>query len=136
VTVNAEDVASLAEHLRHAFEAAVRVRPEMPATIDARFLRRLAGAVSAYEAAHGILSPVDPPPGSPGPHTPSLRRQTCPGCGEAEFEAVSDGWAVRIVCRRCRSCWRPLRRSLALTAPDSCPSCDLSDRCVNRSTAD
>jgi hypothetical protein len=49
------DVAALAEYLHRSVEEAVHWEGHA-ATVEGRFLRRLAGALSAYEAAYGILS--------------------------------------------------------------------------------
>lgn len=52
------DVAALAEHLRQSVEEAIHWHGHT-ATVEGRFLRRLAGALSAYEAACGVLKPME-----------------------------------------------------------------------------
>ncbi|HKN91918.1 MAG TPA: hypothetical protein VJ622_16760 [Acidimicrobiia bacterium] len=53
-----DDVAALAEELRLRIAPAAGWQNTSPATVEGRFLRRLVGALSAYEAAHGILTPT------------------------------------------------------------------------------
>jgi hypothetical protein len=61
-----DDVAALAAHFRQAMDSTVPWQQTSPSTLEGRFLRRLVGALSAYEAAHGILAPADAGAGRPG----------------------------------------------------------------------
>ena len=126
------DIAALVAHLRRDVEQAVQSERTAAGTVEGRFLRRLAGALSAYEMAHEILACAEGPVPVSSGKAPALTRQPCPVCDSSEFEAVSGEWSVHVVCRRCGTCSRPGLRALVLTDPDSCPGCDLTDRCTNR----
>jgi hypothetical protein len=133
----AGDIVALAAHLRQNVEHAIRGQEDGDAGgdtggVEGRFLRRLFGALSAYEAAYGILGAPEP---ALGPSEPSpLTRQFCPSCGGSEFEAVAAGWTLHLLCRDCNTCSRPGRRALVVTAADTCPGCEFITICSNRAT--
>lgn len=118
----------LAVSLRQTVDHAVRARAGDAASVDGRFLRRVIGALSAYETAQEIL---DTP--SEAPQGRGLATQHCPACGSPEFAAVSGRWVVHLFCRRCNSCARPGRHGLVLTNAAACPGCEFAERCTNRS---
>jgi hypothetical protein len=117
-------VAALAVNLRQDVDHALRAQPTDAGSIEGRFLRRLIGALSAFETAQRIAAPSE--------SGRDLSLQHCPTCGSSEFEAVSGGWVVHLVCRRCDSCSRAGRRGLVLTNAATCPGCDFAERCTNR----
>jgi hypothetical protein len=119
-----DGIASLAVTLRQNVDQALRVRPTDADSVEGRFLRRLFGALSAFEAAQRIAAPSEP--------ARELNVQRCPVCGSSEFEAVSGGWVVHLICRRCDSCARAGRRGLVLTNAATCPGCEYAERCTNR----
>lgn len=122
----------LAASLRQTVEHAVRARAVDAASLDGRFLRRLVGALSAYETAQEILDAPEQFPQPPPVPGRGLATQRCPACGSQEFTAVSAGWVVHLVCRRCNSCARAGRHGLVPTKRESCPGCDFAERCTNR----
>jgi hypothetical protein len=126
------DVAALAEHLRQSVGPAAHWHDGSTTTVEGRFLRRLAGALSAYEAAHGILKPTEFRERSAGGRRP-LARQSCPVCGATSFEAVGAGGDLRLICRSCQVCCRPGTRFLVPTDGAWCPGCELGDRCTRPS---
>lgn len=101
-------------------------------SVDGRFLRRLVGALSAYETAQEILDVPEQLAQPPEARGRGLATQRCPACGSPEFTAVSGGWVVHLICRRCNSCARAGRHGLVLTNAASCPGCDFAERCTNR----
>jgi hypothetical protein len=125
------DVAALAEHLRQSVEPAAHWHVGSVATVEGRFLRRLAGALSAYDAAHGILKPTEPRERSAAGHRRPLARQSCPVCGATSFEAVGTRGHLRLICRSCQVCCRPSAGFLVPTERASCPGCELEDRCTD-----
>jgi hypothetical protein len=121
---SADGVAALAVSPRQDVDHALRAQPTDAGGVEGRFLRRLIGALSAFETAQQIAAPSEP--------GRALSLQRCPACGSSEFEAVSGGWVVHLVCRRCDSCARAGRRGLVLTNAATCPGCDFAERCTNR----
>jgi hypothetical protein len=129
----AGDILALAVHLRQNVEHAIQAEIGESASVEGRFLRRLSGALSAYEAAYGILAAPEVALTSSGPAP--LTRQFCPSCGRSEFEAVSGGWTLHLLCRHCNTCARPERRALIETDPDTCAGCEFITICTNRNAA-
>ena len=123
------DVAALAEDLRRRVTPPSRWHETSGTTVEGRFLRRLWGALSAYEAAHGILTPDGRRDRRAVGGRRPLARQSCPSCGASEFEAVGASDVIRLVCRRCRSCSEPCNGSLVLAHAGACPGCDLGLDC-------
>lgn len=130
----AGDILALAAHLRHNVEHALLAELGESGSVEGRFLRRLFGALSAYEAAYGILAA--PEVGRTSSEPAPLTRQFCPSCGRSEFEAVSAEWTLHLLCRHCHTCARPERRTLVATDADTCAGCEFITICTNRAAAD